>query len=383
MALLTPLGGMYERVEIIMKNRLIYGAVTGILTAVLFTGCGDGSEISPQDKLDDVLEPVTLAVTPEPASGEDSEETDGISEAEENSRPNSGLEDLSPEVAAVVLENLQNLLQNLELPEYVGEAVHLVSSEEWFAAVAVELIEGSRSYTIGGAGDASLSVQVGYDTEEKPYVNTCYQADGQILMLTYAKEAARLLQTGISEGVYNGAFEKWQINGGTGYILKETGTYVNGIIVGQYVKAEYTGGPGDVFDLWTNRDNFEYKTTEMNYNEKGQVVPSSSALPSATPKPESTNKPVQTTKPAVTPTAKPPQPTAKPTQAPPQPTQAPPQPTAEPPQPTQAPPEPTAEPPQPTQAPPEPTAEPPQPTQEPPLPPGGGDTDIEWSPDIM
>lgn len=357
MALLTPLGGMYGRVEIIMKNRLIYGAVTGILAAVLFTGCGDGSEMSPQDKLDDVLEPVTLAVTPEPESGQDSGETDGTSEAEEGSRPNSGLEDLSPEVEAVVLENLQNLMQNLELPEYVGEAVHLVSSEEWFAAVAVELIEGSRSYTIGGAGDASLSVQVGYDTEEKPYVNTCYQANGQILMLTYAKEAARLLQTGISEGAYNGAFEKWQINGGTGYILKETGTYVNGIIVGQYTKAEYTGGPGDVFDLWTNRDNFEYKTTELNYNEKGQVVPSSSALPSSTPKPAST------------PTAKPPQQTAKPTQAPPQP--------------TAKPPEPTAEPPQPTQAPPEPTAEPPQPTPEPPQPPEGGDTDIEWSPDIM
>ncbi len=362
-----------------MKNRWIYCVATGILTAVLFTGCGDGSETGSEGKISDVLEPIALTGTPDPGSEQAAGEPDGTAEpaSGEGSSQSSGLEDLSPEIASVVLESLENLKQNLELPEYLGEAIHLVSSEEWFASVAVELQEGSRSYVIGGAGEPSLSVQVGYDTEEKPYVNATYQADGQILLLTYAKEVAWLLQTGVSGGAYNGAFEEWQINGGTGYILKETGTYVNGILVGQYTKAEYTGGPGDIFDLWTNRDNFEYRITELNYNEQGQVEPVSSATPAATQKPSATDRPVRTTAPTSAPTAKPPQPT----QVPPEPTQAPPEPTQAPPEPTQAPPEPTQAPPEPTQAPPEPTQVPPEPTQAPPS--EGGDTDIEWSPDMM
>ncbi len=373
-----------------MKKRLIYCAVTGILTAVLFTGCGDGSETG--EGLLDALEPIALTATPDPESAQATGEPDKTSEpgTGESGSQSSGLEDLGPEVAATVLESLNNLKQNMELPEYLGEAIHLVSSEEWFASVAVELRDGSRSYLIGGAGGPSLSVQVGYDTEDKPYVNASYQTEGQILLLTYAKEAARVLQTGVSGGAYNGAFEEWQINGGTGYMLKETGTYVNGILVGQCTKAEYTGGPGDVFDLWTNRENFEYKITELNYNEQGQVEPVPSATPAVTQKPAVTDRPVRTTAPSAAPTVKP----QRPTQAPPQPTQEPPQSTPEPPQPTLTPPEPTQAPPEPTQAPPEPTQAPPEPTQAPPEPPQppqptpeppseGGDTDIEWSPDMM
>ena len=158
-----------------------------------------------------------------------------------------------------------------------------------------------------------------------------------------------LLQTSVSGGVYNGAFEKWQINGGSGSILKETGTYANGTIVGEYTKAERTGNPGEAFDLWTNRDNFEYNTTKETYNEEGEIAATPTPVPTATPKP--TKKPVQTTAPTPVPTAKPtPEPEPDPTPAPT----------------------------------PEPTPAPtPEPTPEPTPVPSEGDTDINWSPDLM
>lgn len=357
-----------------MRKQWIYGAATGILTAVLFTGCGDGSA-QDQDMRIDVLEPVALVGTSEPEEGQSAEEPDGTAAPAqgEGGTQSSAAGEPGAEIEAAVLENLKDLRQNLELPEYVGEAIHLVSSDEWFAAVAGRLYEGCRSYAIGGGEEASLSVQVGYDIEEKPYVNACYQAGGQILVLKYAKDVVWLLQTGIAGGAYDGAFEKWKIDGGAGHILKETGTYANGVIVGVYTRSEYTGNAGELFDLWTNRENFAYKTTEMTYNNQGEIAATPSAAPVATQKPAATKVPAQTAAPTPVPTAAPPQVTAEP----PRPTEVPFEPTEVPPQPTAAPPQPTEVPPQPTEA---PTAEPvPEPTPTP----AGGDTDIEWSPDMM
>ncbi len=117
------------------------------------------------------------------------------------------------------------------------------------------------------------------------------------------------------------------------------------------------------------------------------VKPTATPKPTTTPKPTATPKPVVTQVPTAAPTAAPTQvPTPVPTQAPtPVPTQAPtPVPTQVPtPVPTQVPtPEPTPVPtPEPTPVPtPEPTSVPtPEPTQTP----SGGDTDVEWTPDMM
>jgi len=341
-----------ESAEVIMKNKWIYCAMTGILTALLLGGCGDGSESSPEEPIIDALEPITLA--------SESESEDEPEEAPENTETpapagddlliSGGTEGLSAEMESAVLEGMKNLLQNLELPEYLGEAIHLVSSEEWFASLAGGLYEGCRSYTIGGTGGATLSVQVGYDIEEKPYINVCYQADGQIIVLKQAKGVTWILQTSVSGGAYNGAFEKWQVDSGTGHILKETGTYANGITVGEYTKSEHEGDSGDAFDLWTNRDNFAYDTTTVTYDEQGEIAVTPTPAPTATPKPAATKRPVQT---------------AAPTQAP----------TPEP-QPS----EPEPEPPAPPQDTPAPT---PAPTPEPTPAPSEGDTDIDWSPDMM
>ncbi len=333
-----------------MIKRWKYSVSACLLAAAILTGCGDGTEGSGTDMSMDVLEPVALQTESEP---EDGGET---GEVQETATPvpvvpevQSSMEGLGVEVPENVLTSLKELRQNLELPEYLGEAIHLVSSEEWFDAVTAGLYEGCRSYTIGGAGEAVLSVQAGRDIEEKPYINAYYQKGEQILLLKQARGVIWLLQTSVSGGVYNGAFEKWQINGGSGYILKETGTYANGTIVGEYTKAERTGNPGEAFDLWTNRDNFEYNTTKETYNEEGEIAATPTPVPTATPKP--TKKPVQTTAPTPVPTAKPtPEPEPDPTPAPT----------------------------------PEPTPAPtPEPTPEPTPVPSEGDTDINWSPDLM
>ena len=269
-----------------MKNKWRYCAVTAFLAALLLGGCGDGSEGSAEEGSIDVLEPIPLASESEPVGGQEEgtpENTETPAPAGDALQGGGVPGGLSEEAEAAVLEAMKNLRQNLELAEYIGEAIHLVSSEEWFAAMAGGLYEGCRSYTVGGAGDATLSVQVGYDIEEKPYINVCYQANGQIIVLKQARGVTWLLQTSVSEGVYNGAFEKWQIDSGTGHMLKETGTYANGIIVGEYTKSERTGDPGEAFDLWTNRENFEYKTTNVTYNEQGEIA--------ATPTPEPTPEP--------------------------------------------------------------------------------------------
>lgn len=374
-----------------MTKRWRYCVVTAVLAAVL-TGCGDGTEgDSFMKSLDEVVDPVILT----DESGSEEGENTPVPDATEDPGAKAGLQssagDLAPEVEAAVLESLKNLLQNMELSDYIGEAIHLVSSEEWFETVAAGLYEGCRSYTIGGAGEASLSVQVGYDVEEKPYINAWYQKDGQIILLKEAGGVVRLLQTSLSGGVYNGTFEKWRIDGPAGHILKETGTYVNGVVVGEYTKSEYKGGAGEAFDLWTNRENFEYENTSVTYNEKGEIAATPEPQATAQPTAKPTTKP--TSKPTAQPTPEPPQNTPEPPQdtpeppqdtpEPPQDTPEPPEPTLEPPQNTPEPPQSTPEPPQPTPEPPQATPEPPQPTPEPPSGPSEGDTDQDWSPDIM
>lgn len=355
-----------------MKKRWIYSGVIGILAAAALTGCGDGTEGASSTSLIDVVEPVTLLTeaegeTPEGGEASDEPETEQMPEPDEIYLTDTA-GNLDPETEASVTESLKTLYQNLELPEYVGEAIHMVSSEEWFASVASGLYEGCRSYALKKGDQLLLSVQAGYDVEDKPYINIYYQgADNTMRLLKQARGVTWLLQTGVSEGKYDGAFEKWQIDSGKGYLLKETGTYARGVIVGEYTKSEYTGAPGESFDLWTNRENFEYKTSTVTYNEQGEVM--------ASPEPTNTPKPAQTPKPTAKPTQQPaPDPTPEP-QPDPEPE---PEPEPEPP----ATPEPTPQPtPQPT---PEPTPQPtPEPTPEPAPTPSSGETDVGWSPDIM
>lgn len=54
-----------------MKNKWRYCAVTGILTALLLGGCGDGSESVSEEKIIDALEPVALTGESESEDGQE------------------------------------------------------------------------------------------------------------------------------------------------------------------------------------------------------------------------------------------------------------------------------------------------------------------------
>ncbi len=335
-----------------MIKRWKYTIGACILPLAILAGCGDGTEMGgePSESVIAPVEPVDVSElmeptpTPEPEAEPEPEpvETEAL-------QYQSG--QLTAEEEAAMLEVMTTLRQNLEIPEYVGEGIHMISGEEWLETMCQGIYEGSRSYSLQKGGDTLLVLQLGLDIEGKPYANVFYPgAEGSVLVLKQTGSTTWLLQASVENGKYEGAFETWLFDSESGHIQWEQGTYSAGVIVGEYKKSEYTGGSGAASDMWTNRENFDYKTTTVTYDENGAIAPTATPTPTATPKP-----PTQTPKPT-------PQPTPQPT----------PEPTPEPPAQN---PQPPAQTPQPT---PEPTPEPPEDTPTP-----GGDTDIGWSPDLM
>lgn len=223
---------------------------------------------------------------------------------------------LKEEEEAAALDALESLYRNLSAEEYLGESIHMVCSEEWFETMSVRLYEGCRSYTLQQGETVLLSVQVGYDISGEPYSNVCYQADESSLsLLKQTGSQVSLLQTGLSDGEYDGTFETWKIDSEQGQITKEQGTYSQGVPVGEYSVSTYQGVTGDAFDLWTNRENMVYETKSITYDEQGEVIaestpeptaaptkdPAATKAPTATKKPTATQKPSQTQTPVQTP----------------------------------------------------------------------------------
>lgn len=339
-----------------MKKRQIYGLTAGILAfSMLLTGCGDGesqvSWLEPEPMESGVLEESTTAGEAPGAEAENGQET------EVRLLYNTGTLTEGEEAAA--MELLQDMYQNIELEEYLGECIHMVGSDVWYESLTGRMPEGTRTYTLQLGDEVLFLVQVGFDISGEPYSNVYYPGKDGVILLKQAGSVVQLTFTEVKEGFYDGAFERWQIDSATGEIIQEKGTYSQGVIVGEYTVSVKEGtGEGDAFDLWNMRENFAYETTVTTYDEQGNIVedePEPTPMPSATP--SATKKPTATATPTPTPT-----PTPEPTPAP---------------TPTPAP----AATPAPTPAPtPTPT---PTPTPAPPSEPSTGEVDIEWSDDIM
>lgn len=274
---------------------------------------------------------------------------------------------MSPEEEAAAREFVTDLYRNIELDEYVGECIHMVSNDAWYEVLTVNMIEGTRTYTLQQDDQPLLSIQVGYTLGGEFYSNICYKSDEKMILLKQEGSITQLTRAEIRNNALNGNFQKWQIDSASGEMIRESGIYVMGIPVGEYETAVRKGtGEGDAFDLWTMRDNFAYQTKVTNYDENGQVIkepepepetkPATTQKPAATQKPATTQKPASTQKPAATPEPAPtPEPTPTPDPAP-------------------------TPPPAPT---PDPTPTPPSTPDPPPGPSIGGDgQDTEWTPDL-
>ncbi len=348
-----------------MRKRLISGWMTAILVFSLgLTGCGDGSNefvigdsvISDEEETE-YSEPETSVETVSenaPFAAAQAQE----SEPEGKRLYYTG--EMTEEEEEAALEMLTTMYQNLELPEYYGEGIHMITDDVWYDTLAVSLPEGCRSYEFKEDGVTLLTVQIGIDISGQTYTNISIRGEDDVLLLKQGGSVVQLTLAEIEENAYHGSYERWQIDSATGEIRQEQGTYTKGVLTGEYKVAVREGtGEGEPFDLWNMRENFEYETTVTTYDQEGNEV---TPTPTPAPTPQATKKPTPTKKPTATPT---PTPTPAPT----------PEPAPEP-APTPAPaPEPTPTPtPEPTPAPtPEPT---------PPSEPSTGDVDTEWTPDL-
>lgn len=400
-----------------MKKRQLSGLLMLVMIALL-TGCEGNVVID--DRYDDSV--VTLEGMGH-GFGDTSSEEGSESQAGEES-PDASLATtelqydngtLTEAEQTAVMAELKVLCNNMSVEDYLGEAIHMMSSKEWFELMTTGIDGKVRTLSYQRNGEPILTIEVGYKGDNKTFANAVYYGKkNETVEIGLNGDEISVMCSGITDGEYDGAFEYVLINATEGRIEKEKGTYAKGVIVGELVTSVYDGPAGDAFDLWTNKDGFKYENKTQYFDDNGVATAKPVAKPTptmkptakptaaptsaptqkpsggnsgggnsgsnhqggSTPVPTATSKPVATPRPTAAPTAAP---TAKPT-AKPQPTAAP---TAKP---TPAPtPKPTAAPtPKPTPLPtvpptPAPTPAPPPPTQ---APPSQGDNDVEWTPDF-
>lgn len=306
-----------------VRKRFLGMIIAGIALTGLLTGCGDGSVEKPKFE---VIVPESVDITMQPmAAGP--EAPDEVKLVYDTGK-------LTKEEENVILDNMKILRQNLEVSEYVGEGLHMVSSEEWLETMALKLYEGSRTYTLQKGEEILLRVLVAYGISGDLYSSVyCNITEDKVILLRQEGDVTQLVQSQVTEeGQYDGNYEMWQINSATGEIRTEQGTYADGIIVGECRVAVCSAPAGSAFDLWSNREGFAYEISTIIYDQSGKVVsmdgpqsgasptpepsqtpaatqtPSATPKPTATPKPAATKKPAATQKPTVTPAPSTPEP---------------------------------------------------------------------------
>ncbi|MCD7837174.1 MAG: hypothetical protein LUG83_11160 [Lachnospiraceae bacterium] len=153
------------------------------------------------------------------------------------------------------------MLQNLELEEYRPESLHLVEEDDWFTTMMPKLYEGGRNYFKLADGEVKMVISAGYNEDGGQYSNIWYYGeDNKVIYLGYNNNTAIMLDTMIADGVYDGEFTLWTLNGTTGDIMREGGSFSEGVLrTDGYEIALHEGfGKSDIYDLWNNRESMEY-----------------------------------------------------------------------------------------------------------------------------
>ena len=226
----------------------------------------------------------------------------------------------------------QEMLNDLELPEYLDESVNLIDSADWFSTMMPKLKEGQRSYYLERDAQPLFYAQVGYTGEGQHFSKVWYTGSETKRFLSQEGATIRLItvtaagadeniadpaetenpdatqETGTTEararenttteisdttaetadiqdtatpraatpadtGAWNGTFESWSVDCATGNITHEQGTMQNGVLTGDYTCNIHAGEGGlDAFSLWNNREGMEYITYTGSFDAEGKVL---------------------------------------------------------------------------------------------------------------
>ena len=202
----------------------------------------------------------------------------------------------------------QEMLNDLELPEYLDESVNLIDSGDWFSTMMPKLKEGQRSYYLERDAQPLFYAQVGYTGEGQRFSKVWYTGsetkrflsqEGTIIRLVTVTstvagaedptstagtdttaETADIQDTATPRaatpadmGAWNGTFESWSVDCATGSITHEQGTMQNGVLTGDYTCDVHAGEGGlDAFSLWNNREGMEYITYTGSFDSEGKAL---------------------------------------------------------------------------------------------------------------
>lgn len=204
----------------------------------------------------------------------------------------------------------QEMLNDLELPEYLDESVNLIASGDWFSTMMPKLKEGQRSYYLEREAQPLFYAQVGYTGEEQRFSKVWYtgsetkrflsQEGAIIRMVTVTStvagdpastdmdaagtdttaETADIQDTATPQAAtpadmdaWNGTFESWSVDCATGSITHEQGTMQKGVLTGDYTCDVHAGEGGqDAFSLWNNREGMEYITYTGSFDSEGKAL---------------------------------------------------------------------------------------------------------------
>ena len=169
-----------------------------------------------------------------------------------------------------VQEEAKQMLQNLQLVDYLNDGINQIRNDNWMDTMMPKLREGKRNYFLSQNGEILLAIQAGFTADGQPDTTVWYQGEEQVLVLKRTGDSVQFLRTGMKDGAYDGVFDSWNCDGNTGDIIHEQGTFQAGVMTGDYTAYVHTGsGAGDLYALWSNRETMEYHTYRGNFNEQG------------------------------------------------------------------------------------------------------------------
>lgn len=200
----------------------------------------------------------------------------------------------------------QEMLNDLELPEYLDESVNLIDSGDWFSTMMPKLKEGQRSYYLERDAQPLFYAQVGYTGEGQRFSKVWYTGsetkrflsqEGTIIRLVTVTstvvedpdstagtdttaETADIQDTATPRAAtpadmdaWNGTFEAWNVDCATGSITHEQGTMQKGVLTGDYTCDVHAGEGGlDAFSLCNNREGMEYITYTGSFDSEGKAL---------------------------------------------------------------------------------------------------------------